>query len=364
MLRNLFSAGYSLDLKSKWKPMQLVDLRVLAIRVETIDTKSFVLEVPNKEPIDYEAGQFLTLIFPWKPNGERRSYSISSSRILNEQLTITVKRIDNGEFSRYLFDQCSVGSPLQTIGASGFFTLPNEITAEQEFFFLAAGSGITPMLPMIKQLLYRSIGSRVHLVYSNRREETTIFRSVILKLVQEFPERFHVVWLFSNAKDLMKARISKVYLSDFVKQWVEDRHTALFYLCGPKDYMQMVTITLLAEGIKATNVRKEIFDTMKMVVKELPPDVDAHQVTIMIGGKKQAFKAQFPETILTAARREGMTLPYSCEAGKCGTCVATCTSGRVWMSYNEVLVERELLQGRILTCTGYAVGGDVTVDYT
>jgi ring-1,2-phenylacetyl-CoA epoxidase subunit PaaE len=100
-----------------------------------------------------------------------------------------------------------------------------------------------------------------------------------------------------------------------------------------------------------------------MIVKELPPDTDQHLVTLKINGTERAISVQYPETILEGAKREGIMLPYSCEAGKCGTCVASCTHGRVWMSYNEVLVEKELLHGRVLTCTGYAVGGDVTIDY-
>jgi len=341
--------------------MELIKLRVTAIKTETSDAKSFVL-VPVNKRVQYLPGQFLTLVFPGKLNEERRSYSISSASFLGEPLTITVKRIDNGAFSRFLFDEVAVGATLLTIGASGFFLLPTPIEPSQKFFFLAAGSGITPMLPMTKSILHHTT-NEVHLVFSNRSETSTIFRAVLLELAQTFHSRFIIAWLNSNSKNLLHARLSKLYLSDYVNRWAADKGNALFYVCGPQGYMQMVSITLLTEGVPSGNIRKEIFDTTKMVMKDLPPDVDAHNVTLTINGLQHHFTVQYPETVLMGAKREGIAVPFSCEAGKCGTCVATCLEGRVWMSYNEVLVERELQQGRVLTCTGYAVGGNVAIDY-
>jgi ferredoxin-NADP reductase len=342
--------------------MQITTLRIAQIRVETFDTKSFVFDILDNGSIDYSPGQFLTILSPDKMNLARRSYSISSSNTIGEPLTITVKRIDNGAFSRYLFDECKVGTVLKTIGASGFFTLPNEIIPGLQFFFFAAGSGITPMIPMIKQLL-RHAEIKIHLVYSNKSSASTIFREDLLQLQNYFPESFKVSWLFSDSKHLLQARVSKLYLSEFLKNENVNFASARFYLCGPHDYMQMITISLLSAGIASEHIRKEIFDVAKVVARELPPDTAPHHVTLNLGAITTRFVAQYPETILTAAKREGLTLPYSCEAGKCGTCAATCRSGRVWMYYNEVLVERELNEGRILTCTGYAVGGDVEINF-
>ncbi|RAV98471.1 ferredoxin--NADP reductase [Pseudochryseolinea flava] len=342
--------------------MELISLLVTAITTEAFDTKSFVLKPVGNHDVTYEPGQFLTLVFSATVDA-RRSYSISSASFLGEPLTITVKRIDNGAFSRFLFDTCKVGDTLQSIGVSGFFLLPKPVESHQQFFFLAAGSGITPVLPMIKTLLHQT-SNTIYLLYSNKSEETIVFKSALQSLKRDFPSRFHVTWLNSNSKNLLQARLTKIFLTDFVKQHVNiEKSSALFYLCGPKDYMQMATITLLTTGIPSANIRKEIFDTTKVNVRELPPDTDAHYVTLIQNGKRYKFTAQYPETILVAAKREGLILPYSCEAGKCGTCAATCSSGRVWMSYNEVLVERELQKGRVLTCTGYAVAGDVTIDY-
>ncbi|HEX6226612.1 MAG TPA: 2Fe-2S iron-sulfur cluster-binding protein, partial [Chryseolinea sp.] len=176
------------------------------------------------------------------------------------------------------------------------------------------------------------------------------------------PEQLLVQFLFSDSQDLLKARLNKMLISHYVQERIIRKENALFYLCGPFKYMQMATITLLTEGIPKDNIRKENFSTEKPVIKELPPDVEMHKVEVTFEGKKYQLRVQYPQTILEAAKRQNIMLPYSCEAGKCGTCSATCVKGKVWHSYNEVLLDRELERGRILTCTGYPYGeDDVTI---
>lgn len=338
----------------------LTELVITGIRDETHDTRSFTLAVVKGNEIRYKAGQFLTFVFPHKVNENRRSYSISSTPSLGEPLRITVKRLDNGEFSRYLFDICKVGSPLFTIGPAGFFVLPSSPPPLGLFVFYAAGSGITPILPLIKTLLIDHEGAKALLVYSNHSKEQTIFRDEIELLERKYPDRLRVEWLFSDARNLLRARLSKYLLEEQVNDpTLVDKHRAMFYMCGPHEYMQMISITLLREGVTADQIRKEIFDTRKPVLRELPPDTDAHKVKITYQDATVVLEVQYPETILAVARRNGVVLPYSCEAGKCGTCAATCVRGAVWMSYNEVLLDKELALGRVLTCTGYPVAGDV-----
>lgn len=335
-----------------------IALRVVHIINETSHTKSFVLSQPDGEPIRYKPGQFLTLVFKKKDRDERRAYSISSTPVLKEPLTITVKRIDNGEYSRYLFDTVKPGDTLYTIGASGYFTIPEDVSGYNHFFFLAAGSGIAPILPLIKTVLHSNLMISVTLIYSNRSTEDTIFMKSILQLMQEFPGRFEVDFLFSTAQQLFKARLSKALLVQYLNEKVNNKLRTRFYICGPFGYMQMATITLLTEGVPAENIRKENFSTEKPVIKEQPPDVDPHVVHIDINGKREQLTVQYPLTILQAAKQTGLDLPYNCEAGKCGTCAASCLEGKVWHSYNEVLVDSELQKGRILTCTAFPYGAE------
>jgi ring-1,2-phenylacetyl-CoA epoxidase subunit PaaE len=331
-------------------------LLIDSIVQETSDTKSFVLK-SSGNPISYQPGQFLTLLHPLS-SSIRRSYSLSSHPVLDQHLQITVKRIANGEFSRWLFDRAMIGDHLQTIGASGFFTLPDDLSNNTTLFFLAAGSGITPVFSLLKEVLFQR-KQQVVLVYSSRSEIETIFYRELRTLEKKFPERLSIVFLFSGDKNLYRARLSKFLLTELIHQHVSGKTKTLVYLCGPHDYMQMARITLLTEGIPLENIRTEKFNTDKPIIKELPPDTNQHQVSIEYQGRKFLLAVKYPSTILQTAKLQGIDLPYSCEAGRCGTCAATCLSGKIWMSRNEVLLDKEMKKGRVLTCTGYPVGGDV-----
>lgn len=340
------------------------NLRVTAIINETADTKTFVLE--PKTPADnfsYEAGQFLTLVFHRPFGEERRSFSISSSPALNEPLMLTIKRVENGAYSRLLLDKGMVGDEWQTIGASGFFVFPPLLKPYRQIFFFAAGSGITPVFSLIKTLLFTEPNVDVVLIYSNRNINTTIFYKELNLLLSRFSTRFKIEFLFSTAPNLARARLSKWLLEILLNEYkTAVNEECLFYLCGPYEYMRMASIGLVANGIAEKNIHKEDFIPLKLEPKELPPDKNAHLVFINVNGETHKIEVQYPETILSAAKKAGLQMPYSCEAGRCGTCVARCTSGKVWMSYNEVLMDDEMAKGLVLTCTGYPVGEDVYLD--
>src|SRR5688572_19338122 len=192
-----------------------IPLEVTQIRMDTANTKSFILRQLHGNPIRYQAGQFLTLIFKKIDSEERRSYSISSTPDLLEPLTITVKRIDNGEYSRYLFDTIEEGDILFTIGASGYFTLPENLSSHTHLVFFAAGSGITPILPLRKTAIHRNPPVRVTLLYSNRSESETILMDVLSLLIQNFAFPLHVVFLFSASEDLIKARHTQILIVQY-----------------------------------------------------------------------------------------------------------------------------------------------------
>ncbi len=331
-------------------------LTIQGIVQETSDTKSFLLKGTTQK-LTYQPGQFLTLIHPLH-SSIRRSYSLSSHPLLDEYMRITVKRIPNGEYSRWLFDDAKVGDQIETIGASGFFTFPEQLDESTTLLLLAAGSGITPIISLLKEVLYFH-QQRIIFINSNRSPADIIFYQELLKLKETFGDRLHLELLVSTNKNLLRARLSKSLLAEFIHQHIKDRTKTRVYLCGPRDYMQMALITLINENIALENIRTEIFNTEKPKVKELPADTDKHHVTISYQGKRFQLAVQYPTTILQAAQLEGIELPYSCEAGRCGTCAATCVSGKIWMSRNEVLLDKETSKGRVLTCTGYAIGGDV-----
>ncbi len=327
--------------------MTYFTFEVLQIIRETPDVRSFVLS-PD-QPFTYKPGQFLTIV----RGNVRRSFSFSSHPS-DPFPRITLKRIPNGEISRWLFDEIEVGDSFEGIEASGLFTLPDDLRHVKSIVFFAAGTGITPILPLMREALSRNV--KVSLVYSTRSVNEMLFKEEIEKLDIKLD-----VYM-SNRKELQLARLNRSGIEKVARE--NDPSKTLYYLCGPHVYMQNISITLLTEGIPDDNIRREIFFNPEPPVVNIPPDTDMHTVTVRYEGKVHNLKVQFPKSILQTAKQQGIILPYSCEAGRCGTCAATCTSGEIWMLRNEVLLDKEMARGRVLTCTGYAVGGDADVTIT
>ncbi|HEY9004744.1 MAG TPA: ferredoxin--NADP reductase [Ohtaekwangia sp.] len=331
---------------------------------ETKDVKTFRLEMADGSPIQYQAGQFITFVFPKVTSEEdRRNYSFSTTPEVDDIPSITLKRVENGAYSRWFIDEARPGDTLLTIGVSGYFTLPENIESYKRILFLAAGSGIAPIYSLLQQVLYFHPSVQVTLIYSSRDAGSTIFYASLQELQQKFQGRFSIEFLFSTAPNLLRARLGKGLLEVLLKQYAgTEHHESLFYTCGPYDYMRMATIVLQTEGVPPQNIHRENFAIVKPVQKRFPPDKDPHHITITVDGRQYTFQSQFPETILAQAKKLGIPIPYSCESGQCGTCAATCTKGNVWMWNNEVLVDAEIEKGRVLTCTGYPVGGDVALE--
>jgi ring-1,2-phenylacetyl-CoA epoxidase subunit PaaE len=280
---------------------------------------------------------------------------------MNEPLSITIKKVENGEFSRLLITHAKEGDILNSSGINGFFHLPGNIDSADQFFFLAAGSGITPCYSMIKTLLATTKKQAI-LIYSNRKESDTIFYKQLQLLQQQYPQQLQIHFLFSSYNDVYQSRLSNWLLQHLLKTYLlTEKAKTLFYLCGPFDYMQMVNITLLSEGIPSSHIRKENFNVLPRKEKPAPPDKEAHTVTIELGNKTHQVTVQYPVSILAAAKAARIDIPYSCEAGRCGSCAATCIKGKIWMAYNEVLMDDEIAKGRILCCQGYPVDGDAEI---
>lgn len=334
------------------------------ISIETQDAKTFVLHPVSGLPYSYKAGQFLTFTFEKSYGEERRSYSISSSPVLNEPLSITVKRVENGEFSRYFIDHATVGDILTCTGVAGLFTLPEDITRYNQFFFIVAGSGITPCFSLIKTILATQQHISIILIYSNRSVADTIFYEQLISLSEKSQGRLKIDFLFSSSNDLLKARLNNSLLTAMLHQHSQaPLENTLCYICGPVDYMDTVSITLLTEGVPAANIHKENFSTYSPETEAIPEDTSAHHVSIHTSDGVKRIKVQYPVSILQQAKAEGIHLPYSCQSGQCGSCTAKCIRGRIWMAYNEVLTDREIAAGYILTCQGFPVEGDAEIIY-
>jgi ring-1,2-phenylacetyl-CoA epoxidase subunit PaaE len=341
-----------------------IQLRIEQIISETPQAKTFVLKQVSGKKLVYKSGQFLNFVFPKHHGESRRSYSIAASAESNESLAITVKYVENGEYSRYLIDHAREGEVLLCAGVSGFFILPENIKAYQQLFFFAAGSGITPVFSLIKSALLLYPFLKINLVYSNRSKGETIFYDALSGLQEQYADRFSILFLFSTSRDLMRSRLNSFMISGMMQEIViQPLDKVLFYVCGPFEYMDNVIITLLTEGVPKANIKKENFANFVPAIKQEPPDKDRHKVFIRIRNQQIELDVQYPVSILQEAKKQGLHLPYSCESGQCGSCAARCRQGRIWMFYNEVLTDKDLQEGLVLTCTGFPVGGDVELEY-
>jgi len=335
-------------------------LVIESIREETKGFKTFVFRDGHR--LDYQAGQFITLVDQSGTKEIRRSYSITSSPVLPEPLSIAVKRIDNGFFSRNLVDHARVGDTLFTTGAAGFFRLPDDIKFYTGIFFFAAGSGIAPVYSLLKTVLHLHPEISIFLIYSNQSIETTAFYHDLKNLEKSHHGQLHIDFLFSSESDLRRARLNRELLLEFLAINRFDREKTIFYTCGPENYMRMIVFLLTEEGFNRNHIKKEDFNPgNKKIAGRLPPDKSSYEVQIDLYGNAHRFPVQYPDSILQAARKIKLILPYSCETGKCGSCAAVCISGIVWLANNEVLTDEDLSRGLTLTCTGHPQNGDVVL---
>ena len=337
--------------------MDLQQFRIEHIKQETHDCKSFYLQpISHPKNITYKAGQFLTLVFEDAIKETRRSYSLGSAPVLNEPLFITVKRKVNGEISRRLLDHYKKGDIINALQPSGRFIIPQPVTSTH--FFIVAGSGITPVFSLMKELLFSHSSAKIILLNQCRSEGDIIYKEELHKLHQQFKERFLWIQFFSQpvAHHFRSIRLNNSLLELLVYKYVPYyiNGDTDFYICGPVTYMRMAQFTLKLIGIEDAHIHKEQF-----VVERLPKPafiVDDHprKASIRYKQKIHHIDVVYPQTILEAALEKGIELPYSCKGGVCSTCMAKCEHGKVVMSLNEVLSEKDMQQGFVLTCTGYA----------
>jgi ferredoxin-NADP reductase len=336
----------------------MLQLKIEAIKWETPDTATFFLSEISGRKVHYKAGQFITLVFTHHNEEIRRSYSLSSSPD-EDLLAITVKRISNGEISRFMLSKLKPGEVLRAAEPAGRFIITNP-ESQKEVFLFAAGTGITPIFSQLKYELARPGNSRFILSYSSQNESSILFRKQLNALVLAHPDRLKIIYLLSSEAN----RLNNIIVEQLVRQNINsDVNKSEFYLCGPFAYMRMIRLTLLFMGIEPGQIRKENF-----VIETVPviSSVNVYapgKVKIHFRGEGYDILVGENQSILQAALQNNLQLPYSCRAGICSSCSALCKSGKVIMAQNDVLTDNDLSEGWILTCTGHPLGDDVVITF-
>jgi ring-1,2-phenylacetyl-CoA epoxidase subunit PaaE len=337
--------------------MALLKLEIIKREAAATDAIILYFKEVNGASIHYEAGQFLTFILYIQGRELRRSYSLASTNGIDEYPFVVIKRQANGEVSRHIIDHYKVGDQLTAVAPSGRFTVSCQESAGKTIFHFAAGSGISPVFSIIKKLLHEQPDSKQLLIYQNRNEASIIFKQALEALSVSFPERFKVVHLLSAPLDetRMSARLNNNMLESVLQSegWF-NRETSLFFICGPRAFMRMCVFVLKLLHVPDEHIRQEEY-----VIDFFPPapfmtDRSHKKITVHWEGARHEFVIKYPENILQGALSHHLKLPYSCRGGRCSTCIARCISGKVKMSINQVLTEKDLKEGWILTCVSYA----------
>ncbi len=333
----------------------MLRLVVKLIKWELPDVATFFLADISGKKIHYKAGQFITLVFKHHHDEIRRSYSLSSSPD-EDLLSITVKRIANGEISRFLLNKVKPGDILEAVEPAGRFTIGGE--GEKDFFLFAAGSGIVPVFSQLKYALKVGGNSRFILIYSNQDERSVLFRYELDELAQKHPERLKIIHLLSSEA----IRLNNLSAEKLVRQNLTGELSgAEFYTCGPFAYMRMIRLTLLFMGVEPGQIRKENFVLETVPVADTVINFPPRQIQIHFNNEIYDIVVGENQSILQAALQNNIQLPYSCRVGDCSTCALLCKRGKVQMIKNDVLTDADLAEGWVLTCTGYAASDDVVI---
>jgi 3-ketosteroid 9alpha-monooxygenase subunit B len=315
---------------------------------ETADARTFVL-APDESPFPYRAGQFCT--FKVRVDGEElyRSYSMSSAPETDAELATTVKRVPGGKVSNWLLDNVGEGDEVTLTRAAGTFCLtPTSVP----LLGFSGGSGVTPILSLAKSAL-ATTDRKVRLLCADRDRASVIFDAVLDELVARYPDRMAVV----HHIDAEQGLVDPAEIADFVGSDTG----ADCYVCGPEGFMSAVTSALPGPG----RVFIEDFDAAPQ--QHQPATAQAEQtggtITIHLDRKKAEVPRVAGETLLESARRAGLSPPFSCEAGNCGTCMARLSEGSATMRVNDALEPDEVEDGYVLTCQAVPDTPSVTVHY-
>jgi ring-1,2-phenylacetyl-CoA epoxidase subunit PaaE len=351
-------------------------VRIKAITHETADCIAVSFEIPDelKEEFAYRAGQNITLRSTISGEELRRSYSICSSPFESD-FRIAIKKMDRGRFSSYAHDSFQVGRSLDVMAPTGNFYLKHNQENKKHYIAIAAGSGITPVISMLKNILREEPESHISLLYGNRRRSDIIFREELEGIKNTNPGKFQLINIFSREKmdaPIFEGRINAEKCAVIFNHIIPLHKDQVFLLCGPAPMIFDVRDWLLKQRINEKNIHYELFsdpDEIRHQQKNkiTEPAISSEKksiVTIRLDGVTKDFNVPFSgPTILDAAILEGADLPYACRAGVCASCRAKLVSGKVTMDQNYSLADEELDEGFILACQSHPASETLSIDF-
>lgn len=353
---------------------QFYPLRVSDIRRETRDSVVVTLQPPAEHAAAFKfiQGQYLT--FRRKFDGEelRRSYSICAGR--NEGvLRVGVKQVEGGWFSSWANEELKVGDTLEAMKPMGNFHIPLEPAKKRDYLGFAGGSGITPVISIIKTVLAEEPKSTFTLVYGNRSANAIMFREELEDLKNIYMGRLNIVHVLESEAaelDLFSGILNREKCNALFERWIDVTNADFAFICGPEPMMLAVAEALKAHGLSDAQIKFELFATAQpgKAKKRAPQPQTAggkvcNAAVILDGARREFDMAKDGRSVLDAALAEDMDVPFACKAGVCSTCRAKVVEGEVEMEANFALEDYEVERGYVLTCQSRPVSDRIVIDY-
>ena len=349
-------------------------LTIAEVIDETAEARSIRFAVPDdlRETFKFKPGQHLTLKAEIENEDVRRNYSLCVAP-QDGTLTVTVKRIAGGLFSNWANDRLKPGDAIEVMPPHGSFTRDFDAAAANHYVAFAGGSGITPVMSLLKSAMLDEPKSRFTLFYGNRDSSSIIFLDALAQLKNRFMDRLEVHhFLAEEAEDiaLFNGMLDRAKCDEILEMLVDPAEVAAFFICGPGPMMDAAEEALLARGVDRDRIHIERFTAgrasamAQAQMQALSREASGAAMTVTLDGRTRrvAFDAA-AGNILDSARAAGLPAPFACKAGVCATCRAKIVSGEVEMAARYGLTDEEVAAGYVLTCQSVPKSGDVVVDY-
>ncbi len=348
-------------------------LKIKTITRETRDAVVLTFDVPDDllDQYRYTQGQHLTLRTHISGEEVRRSYSICSS-VQDQQLIVAVKKVSGGLFSDWANSVLKTGDTVDVLPPTGHFNVPLSAQNEKHYAAFAAGSGITPILSIVKTTLQAEPESRFTLVYGNRASSSIMFKEALEDMKDTYLERLNLVFVMSREQQdipLFNGRINREKCDALLEHWLKASAIDVAFICGPDSMMHDVSASLQAHGLDKKHIKMELFTAGIPSANRVAPvhhvvGKSACEVTVIQDGRSRSFGMdKNKQSLLDAALSHGIELPYSCKGGICSTCRAKLVTGEVDMDNNFALEDYEVARGFVLCCQSFPVTDNVTVDF-